>query len=60
MHRRECAHESHAIRGSRGNPMTFLTTPDSLFFVVLTVVFVYFLGIRKPVQLKQTSPEKSA
>lgn len=33
---------------SQGNPMTFLTSPDSLFFIVLTVVFVYFLAIRKP------------
>ncbi|MGS0466370.1 hypothetical protein ACU8V3_03740 [Cobetia marina] len=48
-----------ALTLSNGNPMTFLTTPDSLFFVVLTVVFVYFLGIRKPVQLKQAAPEKA-
>ncbi|MBB94885.1 MAG: tricarboxylate transporter [Rhodobacteraceae bacterium] len=33
---------------SNGNPMTFLTNPDSLFFVLLTLVFVYFLVIRKP------------
>ncbi|KPM75501.1 tripartite tricarboxylate transporter permease [Cobetia sp. UCD-24C] len=46
-----------ALTLSNGNPMTFITTPDSLFFVVLTVVFVYFLGIRKPVQLKQAEPK---
>ncbi|MEQ3625743.1 MAG: tripartite tricarboxylate transporter permease [Celeribacter sp.] len=33
---------------SNGNPMTFLTSPDSLFFVLLTMVFIYFLVIRKP------------
>ncbi|WP_417808771.1 tripartite tricarboxylate transporter permease [Thioclava sp.] len=33
---------------SNGDPMTFLTNPDSLFFVVLTLIFVYFLAIRKP------------
>jgi len=31
-----------------GNPMIFLTSPDSLVFLVLTVVFFYFFVIRKP------------
>lgn len=35
---------------SNGNPMTFFTSPDSLFFVVLTLVFVYFLAIKKPLK----------
>ncbi len=35
---------------SNGDPTTFLTNPDSLFFVLLTLVFVYFLVIRKPAQ----------
>ncbi len=35
---------------SNGNPMTFFTNPDSLFFVLLTAVFVYFLVIRKPLK----------
>ncbi|MDO6587966.1 tripartite tricarboxylate transporter permease [Salipiger sp. 1_MG-2023] len=33
---------------SNGDPTTFVTNPDSLFFVALTLVFVYFLVIRKP------------
>lgn len=33
---------------SNNNPMTFFTNLDSLFFVVLTLVFIYFLCIRKP------------
>ena len=33
---------------SNNNPLTFLTNLDSLFFVVLTFVFIYFLCIRKP------------
>ncbi|MGJ8545096.1 MAG: tripartite tricarboxylate transporter permease [Sulfitobacter sp.] len=33
---------------SNGDPTTFFTNPDSLFFVALTMVFVYFLVIRKP------------
>lgn len=36
---------------SNGDPMTFFTNLDSLFFVVLTLVFVYFLVIRKPAGL---------
>ena len=35
---------------SNGNPLTFFTSFDSLFFVVLTVVFIYFLAIKKPVK----------
>lgn len=35
---------------SNGNPMTFFTSPDSLFFIVLTLVFVYFLAIKKPLK----------
>lgn len=35
---------------SNGDPMTFFTSPDSLFFVVLTLVFVYFLAIKKPLK----------
>lgn len=35
---------------SNGDPTTFFTSPDSLFFVLLTLVFVYFLVIRKPAQ----------
>jgi len=31
-----------------GNPMVFLTSPDSLVFLGLTVVFFYFFVIRKP------------
>ena len=34
---------------SNNNPMTFFTNLDSLFFVGLTLVFIYFLCIRKPV-----------
>ncbi|WP_413285795.1 tripartite tricarboxylate transporter permease [Vibrio sp. MA40-2] len=37
---------------SNGNPMTFLTNLDSLFFIVLTGFFIYFLAIKKPI----TSP----
>lgn len=37
---------------SNGDLTVFFTQPDSLFFIVLTAVFVYFLAIRKPVQLK--------
>ncbi|WP_458792611.1 hypothetical protein [Yoonia sp. MH D7] len=35
---------------SNGDPMTFFTNPDSLFFVALKLVFVYFLVIPKPVK----------
>ncbi len=31
-----------------GNPMVFLTSPDSLFFLGLTVVFIWFMVIRPP------------
>jgi putative tricarboxylic transport membrane protein len=33
---------------SNGDPMTFFTNLDSLFFVVLSLIFIYFLVIRKP------------
>ncbi|SFG53354.1 tripartite tricarboxylate transporter permease [Neptunomonas qingdaonensis] len=39
-----------ALALSNGNPMTFFTNLDSLFFVVLTLVFVYFLAIKKPIK----------
>ncbi|ASJ73905.1 tripartite tricarboxylate transporter permease [Granulosicoccus antarcticus] len=39
-----------ALTLSNGNPITFVTSPDSLFFVVLTAVFVYFLSIRAPMK----------
>lgn len=35
---------------SNGNPMTFFTNLDSLFFIILTLIFVYFLAIRKPMK----------
>lgn len=35
---------------SNGNPMIFITNLDSLFFILLTIFFVYFLAIRKPMQ----------
>ena len=31
---------------SQGDPPTFLTNPDSLFFILLTLVSIYFLAIR--------------
>jgi putative tricarboxylic transport membrane protein len=31
-----------------GNPMVFLTSPDSLFFLGLTGVFIWFMVIRPP------------
>jgi putative tricarboxylic transport membrane protein len=45
---------------SNGNPMTFLTNPDSLFFVILTLIFVYFLCIRKPAQIPSSPTEAEA
>ena len=36
---------------SNGNPMTFITSPDSLFFVILTLIFVYFLAVKKPTKV---------
>lgn len=39
------------------NPLVFLTSPDSLFFLVLTGVFFYFLVIRKPVEAALPLPE---
>ncbi|WP_316858604.1 tripartite tricarboxylate transporter permease [uncultured Cohaesibacter sp.] len=36
-----------ALSMSDGNPMVFLTSLDSLFFLLLTLVFVYFILFRK-------------
>jgi putative tricarboxylic transport membrane protein len=41
-----------ALTLSNGDLTVFVTQPDSLFFIVLTLVFIYFLVIRKPMQLK--------
>ena len=35
---------------SNGNPLTFFTNLDSLFFIILTLIFVYFLAIKKPLK----------
>lgn len=40
---------------ANGNPLTFFTSPDSLFFILLTLFFIYFLAIRKPLE----NPTKS-
>lgn len=37
-----------ALSLNDGNPLTFLTSPDSLFFLVLTAIFFYFMVIRVP------------
>lgn len=37
---------------SNGDLSIFVTKPDSLFFIVLTLIFIYFLVIRKPMQLQ--------
>ncbi|MGR4070440.1 tripartite tricarboxylate transporter permease [Billgrantia sp. C5P2] len=37
-----------ALSISDGNPMIFLTSFDSLFFLLLTGVFYYFMVVRKP------------
>lgn len=37
-----------AMSLSDGNPMVFLTSPDSLFFLLLTAAFVYLIVLRKP------------
>jgi putative tricarboxylic transport membrane protein len=42
-----------ALYISDGNPLIFLTEWDSIFFLILTVVFYYFLKIRRPVGIKQ-------
>ncbi len=42
---------------SNGNPATFFTNLDSLFFVLLTAVFVYFLVIRKPLKSPVAAPQ---
>ena len=41
---------------SNGDPTTFFTNPDSLFFVLLTLVFIYFLVIRKPSRRAEAAP----
>jgi putative tricarboxylic transport membrane protein len=33
---------------SDGNPMVFLTSIDSLFFLVLTALFFYFMAVKSP------------
>ncbi|KMK68943.1 tripartite tricarboxylate transporter permease [Puniceibacterium sp. IMCC21224] len=43
---------------SNGDPTTFLTNPDSLFFVLLTLVFIYFLVIRKPAETPAAAKSK--
>lgn len=40
-----------ALTLSNGDLTVFVTEPDSLFFIVLTMIFIYFLAIRKPVQI---------
>lgn len=45
---------------SDGDPMVFLTSPDSLFFLILMTVFIYFMAIKKPKETKigsETSPD---
>lgn len=37
-----------ALSLNDGNPMVFITNLDSLFFILLTAVFYYFMVIRKP------------
>ncbi|MGR3483218.1 tripartite tricarboxylate transporter permease [Salipiger marinus] len=37
-----------ALSLNDGNPMIFLTSPDSLFFLVLTAIFAYVILFRKP------------
>lgn len=44
---------------SNGNPLTFITSLDSLFFILLTLFFVYFLAIRKPMENPAASIKSS-
>lgn len=37
-----------ALSLNDGNPITFVTSPDSLFFLALTAIFFYFMVIRAP------------
>ena len=37
-----------ALSLGHGNPLIFIRSADSVFFLVLTVVFYYFLVIRRP------------
>lgn len=39
-----------------GDPTIFLTSPDSLFFLGLTLVFFYFMVVRKPTTLVAPAP----
>lgn len=41
---------------SDGDPSIFLTSPDSLFFLILTVIFFYFMVIRKPKKPAEALP----
>lgn len=45
---------------SNGNPMIFITNLDSLFFIILTLFFVYFLAIKKPMQPASMGEEDRA
>ncbi|OSQ40484.1 tripartite tricarboxylate transporter permease [Thalassospira mesophila] len=42
-----------ALSLNDGNPLTFITSPDSLFFLALTAVFFYFMVIRTPPNAKK-------
>ena len=42
---------------SDGSPLIFFTEWDSIFFLLLTVVFYYFLAIRKSVDIKRVIEE---
>ncbi|WP_148255504.1 tripartite tricarboxylate transporter permease [Aidingimonas lacisalsi] len=44
---------------SNGNPMVFITNLDSLFFLLLTVFFIYFLAIRKPMKSDKSPGENN-
>jgi putative tricarboxylic transport membrane protein len=37
-----------SLQLAKGDPTTFLTSPDSLFFLVLTALFFYFMVIKPP------------
>jgi len=42
-----------ALSLGHGSPLIFIKSPDSIFFLALTVVFCYFLVIRKPIVSKE-------
>lgn len=48
-----------ALYISDGNPLIFLTEWDSIFFLILSAVFYYFLAIRRPIGIKQVLEKKS-